>query len=248
MTSVVTEPAPAAFDEPTGLAARGTLIVLTGRGESAATYGRLGRRLSADAYRVRIVETGTSPVDETRSAVAELLADDSLPAPKIVVGSDRGANLALELAPELDGVDAAILVGLLPRGGTSSGPGDRWEDELELRTACPTHRGILSADPAFTRGTIVGAGADGSTSGPVPADDVPTLVLHGADDRVAPWRDVLPAFTDRPGTVVRLVTGGRHDVLNDVSHRSVAATIVLFLESLKIGPDLAPIVTEPPRV
>ena len=35
-----------------------------------------------------------------------------------------------------------------------------------------------------------------------------------------------------------VVAGGRHDVLNDVDHRSVAATVVLFLESLRRGADL----------
>ena len=37
------------------------------------------------------------------------------------------------------------------------------------------------------------------------------------------------------------ITGGRHDVLNDVAHRTVAATIVLFLERLRLGPGLPPI-------
>lgn len=40
-----------------------------------------------------------------------------------------------------------------------------------------------------------------------------------------------------------LVDGGRHDLLNDLSHRSVAATIVLFLESLRAGPGLPPVLT-----
>jgi hypothetical protein len=31
------------------------------------------------------------------------------------------------------------------------------------------------------------------------------------------------------------VEGGRHDVLNDVAHRSVAAEIVQFLEWLRAG-------------
>ena len=38
-----------------------------------------------------------------------------------------------------------------------------------------------------------------------------------------------------------LVGGGLHDVLNDVTHRSVAATIVLFLEHVKAG--TGPIIT-----
>lgn len=38
---------------PQGLRVRGTVVVVPGRGETRATYGRLGRRLAADAYRVR---------------------------------------------------------------------------------------------------------------------------------------------------------------------------------------------------
>jgi hypothetical protein len=34
------------------------------------------------------------------------------------------------------------------------------------------------------------------------------------------------------------IAGGRPDVLNDLSHRTVAATIVLFLERLRLGADL----------
>jgi hypothetical protein len=37
---------------------------------------------------------------------------------------------------------------------------------------------------------------------------------------------------------VTVIVGGRHDVLNDLSHRTVAATIVLFLERLRLGADL----------
>ncbi|MET9189263.1 hypothetical protein ABZX63_28995, partial [Streptomyces tendae] len=40
---------------PQGLRTRGTVVVVPGRGESHATYNRFGRRLAADAYRVRVV-------------------------------------------------------------------------------------------------------------------------------------------------------------------------------------------------
>ena len=41
---------------PEGLLVRGTIIVVPGRGETRATYTRFGRRLAADAYRVRVVD------------------------------------------------------------------------------------------------------------------------------------------------------------------------------------------------
>ena len=50
---------------PPGLRTRGTVIVVPGRGEGSATYQRFGRRLAADAYRVRVVEgwpSGRTPL------------------------------------------------------------------------------------------------------------------------------------------------------------------------------------------
>jgi hypothetical protein len=37
------------------------------------------------------------------------------------------------------------------------------------------------------------------------------------------------------------ITGGKHDALNDATHRTAAATVVLFLERLRLGADLPPI-------
>ena len=68
----------------------------------------------------------------------------------------------------------------------------------------------------------------------------PTLVLHGTADLVTPADEAVAPFAG--AARVRLVEGGLHDVLNDATHRSVAATIVLFLESLRLGPDLPDIV------
>ncbi len=109
-----------------------------------------------------------------------------------------------------------------------------WADELDARTACPVHRAVISADEEFGRGAI---------ATPVPWDTVtlrtpdrPTLALHGTDDRITPLAAALDVYARAPRPDVRLVQGGRHDVLNDVAHRSVAATIVLFLESLRLDP------------
>jgi alpha-beta hydrolase superfamily lysophospholipase len=84
------------------------------------------------------------------------------------------------------------------------------------------------------RGGLGEALPDALRIGGVP--DVPTLVVHGAGDPVTPVATVREVF---PEAELVTVVGGRHDILNDVSHRSVAATIVLFLERLRLG---APIV------
>ncbi|MYV54557.1 lysophospholipase, partial [Streptomyces sp. SID3212] len=46
---------------PEGIAPRGTLFVLPGRGEHPLVYERFGRRLAADGYRVHALPT--TPAD-----------------------------------------------------------------------------------------------------------------------------------------------------------------------------------------
>jgi pimeloyl-ACP methyl ester carboxylesterase len=225
-------PFPASWDEPEGLAARGTLIVLPGRGEHGGVYERFGRRLAFDAYRVRALgDPSADPavLDEA----AKLLADESLPGPKVLVGSDTGARYALQLAAEHPAaVDALILVGL-PTAPWKQGS---WGDELEARTACPTHRRRLTDDPAFRRGAIGTAVAL-----PEPRLDqvqVPVLALHGKDDPVSPLDQALSVYEGHAHVRTVTFAGGRHDVLNDALHRTAAATIVLFLERLRLSPEL----------
>ncbi|MFD4602672.1 alpha/beta hydrolase [Streptomyces sp. NPDC058464] len=224
------------WDEPEGLAARGTLIVLAGRGEHGGVYERFGRRLAFDAYRVRALgDPAADPavLDEA----AKLLADESLPGPKVLVGADTGARYAVELAAgPASGADALILAGL-PTGPWAAGG---WETEIEARTACPTHQARLTGDPAFRRGAL-----DITPDLPELRLDrvrVPVLALHGKDDRVSPVTAARAAYADSPVHLVEF-TGGRHDVLNDALHRTAAATVVLFLERLRLSPGL-PLIAE----
>ncbi|MEP9364164.1 alpha/beta hydrolase [Nocardioides sp. CN2-186] len=225
-----------AWDEPVGGTPRGTVVVLPGRGETPASYARFGGRLSADAYKVRLVPLSLDDVDDAVVAVEKLLADESLPSPKVLLGTDAGATLVATVAESLP-VDAAVIAGIvLPE----SAEVDSWSDEVEARSACPVHRRVIEEDEDFGRGAL---------SQPLPWTSVdlvaptkPTLVLHGTADVVTPPSVVEP-YLGASTARVRLVEGGRHDVLNDLSHRSVAATIVLFLESLRLGSDLPDVVT-----
>ena len=47
------------WTEPEGIVARGTLVVIPGRGERGAHYERFGRRVAADGYRVHAVTDPT---------------------------------------------------------------------------------------------------------------------------------------------------------------------------------------------
>ncbi|WP_410608196.1 alpha/beta hydrolase [Amycolatopsis sp. lyj-109] len=225
-----------AWDEPDGLAARGTVVVLTGRGETAGTYQRFGRRLAADAYRVRVVRADLDNLELARREVAALLADDTLPAPKVLAGSDTGATFAARLAGELPAVDGVVLAGPALPGSATVGS---WDDELDARTACPTHRRVVSDDDGFVRGALARPVPSGwEVSDPAK----PALVLHGSADPVTSPEAAFAPFRDAKTARLSLVAGAHHDVLNDVSHRSVAATVVLFLESLKLGSDLPAVV------
>ena len=164
-----------AWDEPAGATPRGTLVVLPGRGETAASYERFGRRLSADAWRVRLVPVDLDDLDATRENVEKVLADEASPTPKVVVGTDSGATLAALLAPTL-AVDGAIVAGLaLPRAGAARSWGS-WQEEVEARTACPVHRRVIAEDDGFGRGAFDRPLPWGAVR--VVAPGKPVLVLH----------------------------------------------------------------------
>ncbi|MDA0171455.1 lysophospholipase [Solirubrobacter taibaiensis] len=216
MTSTTLPSRVLSWDEPTGINPRGTLIVLTGRGESPAVYERFGRRLANDAYRVRVIETRLDDLVATRAEVEAQL--DGAVAPHVLVGSDAGAAFAAQLAHALD-ADALVLAGLTVAALTG--------DELEARTACPAHRARLAETSAL--GHLADEVPEALRDVRPPA--VPTLVIHGAADPVSPPPQL-------PGAETVTIAGGRHDILNDVTHRTVAATIVLFLERLRHGADI----------
>ena len=62
---------------------------------------------------------------------------------------------------------------------------------------------------------------------------VPVLTVHGGADVISPAGAAAAVYEAAPEVESYVVDGGRHDILNDVTHRSVAATIVLFLERLR---------------
>jgi len=217
-------------------ASRGTVVVLGGRGEHPGLYARLGRRLAFDGWTV-VAPENTGSTGSTAGAVGAAL-DDATGA-RVLLGSDTGALRAWEIAGAVS-PDALVLAGL-PAAAPEGGPPLDRAGELDARTACPVHRGVLESDPAFRWGEL------GEPAAPVPSSalpEIPVLWLHGDADVVAPLAAVRTLV--RPTDELAVVADGVHDVLNDQFHRIVAARLVLFLEQVAKGARfLAPAAAQP---
>jgi alpha-beta hydrolase superfamily lysophospholipase len=243
------------FDVPPGLRVRGTVLVVPGRGETSASYRRFGSRIAADSYRVRVLpepqpaETATASLRALTDALTSALRglDAELVRPLVLVGADAAAATlaALVARGSSDSVwwPDALVLAALPGYGIHDVDGG-WESELDVRTHCPVQRGVLTEDAAFHRGTLTGAVADelldlayGSTV------DVPQLLLVGDADPLADRESLASAAKLLPAARLSVVHSAHHDVLNDLQHRSVAAEVVTFLEVVRNGVPLRPIVT-----
>lgn len=253
---------------PAAIAPRGTLLVLPGRGEHGGVYERFGRRLAADGYVVHAV--GTAPHDGAAAVAKELTAaaGPEPAAPVVVVGADTGALQALLVAeasrddardtlgdPTASGeglrVDAVVVAGIAPTAPRVRqpdpvrpdplDPAAGWDGELTARTACPAHRQRLTADPWFARGALSRPVPAGLLPAAAPA--VPVLLLHGDADPVTPIAEARQLAGRLPRAELGTVHGGLHDVLNDLTHRSVAAAVTQWLERLRGGPGSEPVIT-----
>jgi alpha-beta hydrolase superfamily lysophospholipase len=248
------------YTGPEGLRTRGTVLVVPGRGESEATYRRFGRRLAADSYRVRVLSAPVIAEDDLAGSLERFAAQlagavagsgaDGPVRPLVLVGSDTGAAAVAALvarsvtqlgAPDLPWWPQALVLAALPGYAASQLGG--WDDELDVRTHCSVHRGVLSDDESVQRGTLSAAApralldaAYASTA------DLPQLLLVGDADPLADRDALARAAKALPAARLVVVHGAHHDVLNDLQHRSVAAEVVTFLEALRNEPPLEPIV------
>jgi pimeloyl-ACP methyl ester carboxylesterase len=237
----------ASWAEPEGLNPRGTIIVVPGRGEQPDVYERFGRRLSSDAYRVYAVANPVEGAALVEEQVRSLLGG---PKPVVVAGSDTGALFAAGLVASgrLPEADALVIAGLptdtaAPEWDADAGQtaDTSWEAELEARTACPTHRGRL-AGPILRRGALYEPVPDGWLDlADLKAVSVPVLGIHGAADPVSPLAAAREKYAAAPRAELVSIADGRHDAFNDITHRTAAATVILFLERLRLGTGLPPI-------
>jgi pimeloyl-ACP methyl ester carboxylesterase len=133
-----------------------------------------------------------------------------------------------------------VLAGLPGYGAAAAG---EWSDELDVRSHCPVHRGLLTEDFGVRRGALAEAVPDalldlayGSTA------ELPQLLLVGDADPLADRAALDRLVKALPKARLSTVRDGHHDVLNDLQHRSVAAEVVSFLEALRTEPPLTPAV------
>ena len=226
------------WTEPDPVPLRGTLVVLPGRGESPQVYERFGRRLSADAYRVHAVPAPSDGEERAREQIDRVLAGADPERPVVLVGSDAGAAYAAHLAAARPGPFAALVLAGLPVTA-AAGPARGWADELDARSSCPTHRARISqagVRPAELFTDLPADWFDPATPGRIA---VPVLGVHGREDPISPIGDVRSWYAAVPRAELIGIAGAPHDALNDQTHRTVAASIVLFLERLRAGAPIA---------
>jgi pimeloyl-ACP methyl ester carboxylesterase len=227
-------PNPSALWEPApGVRVRGTLAVIGGRDEAARVYERFGRRIATDGYVVGVFETA-----EQQDAREWLWAQDV--APRVLVGSDAGAAAVLTALAERDQVDGAIVA------GTPVGSDDTAAPDAAARSACPVHLGVLG--DASSHAVHDAAQASLPDAGFLEGVTVPVLAVHGGADTIAPFDAATGYLATLPALEVVETVDGLHDALNDHSHRSVAAHVVLWLERLRAGDVSTPIVRAVARV
>jgi alpha-beta hydrolase superfamily lysophospholipase len=216
---------------PSTGAVRGTVVVLGGRGESPEVYERFADRISVDGYRIVAFGDAAGRSDDVVAAAREAL-DATEAGPRVVVGSDSGVALAWRaIAEGRLAATGVISAGALTAAGVSTVEG---ADEIEARTACPVHRGKLGRDGVLATGALTTA-TDSDEVDDVLASSIqiPALVFHGERDTISDFDRAQDVYDLLPDARVFALEGGLHDVLNDVTHRSVAAEVVQFLERLR---------------
>jgi TAP-like protein len=165
----------------------------------------------------------------------------------VLVGSDLGAAgiAALLARPDPDSAwwPQAVMLPGLPGHGARAGGG--WDAELDVRSHCPVHRGVLNADASLRRGALAEA-VSGELLDAAYAEvaDLPQLLLVGDSDPLAEYPALELTAGALPKGRLTVVRGAHHDVLADQQHRSVAAEVATFLETLRN--ELAPVLAVGP--
>ncbi|RKR76651.1 alpha/beta hydrolase [Frondihabitans australicus] len=214
-----------------GVVVRGTVVVLGGRGETPEVYERFADRIAVDGYRV--VAFGDVAVDHSgmvTAAAAELDATEA--GPRVVVASDSGVATAWRaIADGRLAATGVVSAGALTEAGAGSVDA---ATEIEERTTCPVHRGKLAREGVLREGSLTSTSATDEVDFDLARGvEIPALVLHGDCDVISHPQDAFAVYDALPDARLYALEKGKHDVLNDITHRQVAAAVVTFLERLR---------------
>lgn len=230
---------------------RAAVVFLHGFGEHSGLYHRYGFALNAagvDLWAVDQFGHGLSPGERGRFGTLEdstalarrlaALADEARPGiPLIAQGHSYGAVATLfELLAHSDRWRAGVVSGapLVPI-----------PELVDLNTVMNLDASGLSSEPFYldciTNDPLGFHNADGrgltreldrawdTFGSALPGLTVPTLAVHGGIDPIAAPGAVRAYAEQIPALSYRDFPASRHDVLNDIDHREVAAEIVTFI-------------------
>jgi len=228
------------------------VVFLHGFGEHAGLYHRYGFALNAagiDLWAVDQFGHGLSPGERGQlgtiaecAALAEALTDlaerESPGIPLVAQGHSWGAVVTLFRLLAAPGRYRAAVI--------SGAPLVPIAEMLDLNTTMNLDVRGLSGDPFYLdcieNDPLAFTTADGRTltreldwawdrlGAELPALTVPTLAVHGEVDPIADPGAVRAYAGQIPALRYVEFAGCRHDVLNDIAHRQVAATIVAFID------------------
>jgi alpha-beta hydrolase superfamily lysophospholipase len=230
---------------------RAAVVFLHGFGEHTGLYHRYGFALNAvgiDLWAVDQFGHGLSPgargqfgTLEDSSVLAErltVLAEAARPGiPLVAQGHSYGAVVTLFRLLEQPGRYRA--------GVISGAPLVPIPEIVDLNTAMNLDVAGLSADPFYLdcieNDPLAFSSADGRIltreldrawdrfGSELPMLTVPTLAVHGAIDPIASVGAVRAYADQIPALQMAEFAGSRHDVLNDTTHREVAAAVTAFI-------------------
>ncbi|MGW6728031.1 alpha/beta hydrolase [Nocardia sp. NPDC055029] len=210
------------FDGPCGLVhyrrwqvarPRMAVILLHGLGQQSADYHQLGRFLNRHGIEVWGIDHIGHGLSE--GEINGLPPVDDLAASVLqLISVVRSSNATIPLA----------MVGHSLGAGTAL---------IAMQSGSPAVKHISSV--ALTGTPQLAHTLD------VPAPDVPTLVLHGQDDRRAPIGTIRNWCTRHPAVTMREFPDAGHDLLHEPVRRAVSVAIVDFVlaqASVKGGPTM----------
>jgi hypothetical protein len=212
---------PSSVRDPEG-DVRGDVVILGGLHETAIDFDLLTRQLLLVGFRVTVFDDVSVDVDASRRGVRRALDGTGSIVPLVLVGSDLGAVLVAGLV-----ADAAVAVSSVVIGNLVT-PTSRPSTVTVADFAGfeETVNGLLPREARLPVGIRLPQARDVG---------VPALVFHGDADDVTEVADAVSWASQLPFGSLRLVPDGDHHVLTGEARRTIAASIVLFLERQLAG-------------